>query len=191
MRLGSIYDYQCNAGHSALACTRTNTYACVLYTPSSVAIYTLENTIHYTGIRASFVQVAHVATNNKQWPAAEIACPTCATPRQPLPSLVRKDRRLSIWHVARRFPCTTNSLLADFSFFFLWFFLALFRSKLKLISMLIFVTSLYMILICIKKITITYNLISLSWWSFVWKLQCLRVYVFHFDNGKLMQKLLH
>jgi len=61
------------------------------------------------------------ATNNKQWLTAEIACPTCATPRQPLPSLMQKDRRLSIWHVAWRFPCTTDSLLADFfSFFFLF-----------------------------------------------------------------------
>lgn len=135
-------DYQCN---SAVACKRICVYALRRWASLVRGIHDRKyDSLH--GHSREFRSSCTCVTNNKQWPAAEIACPTCATLRQPLPSLMQKDRRLSIWHVARRFPCTTDSLLADF---FLCFFLRCFDQSWTCIGINFLLQ--VMILVCIKN----------------------------------------
>jgi len=103
---------------------RIQVYICdtrmrALQSLSSAVIYIKKyDSLH--GHSREFRSSCTCTTNNKQWSAAEIACPMCSTPRQLLPSLMQKDRQLSIWHVVWWFPCTTGFLLRDFFFAFFY-----------------------------------------------------------------------
>lgn len=109
------YDYQCNVGHSAFACiSMRRTCVCVRVLRAgqrrSRAIYTLENTIHYTGIRASFVQVAHVLRIiNNGW-QRRLRVPRVRPHDSPCLLLCKKtdDYRYDMWRGdfhARLTPC--------------------------------------------------------------------------------------
>lgn len=117
------YDYQCNAGHSAFACIYAQDMR-MRVPVSSRALCTLQNTIHYTGIRASFVQVAHVLRIiNNGW-QRRLRVPRVRPHDNPSLLLCRKtdDYRYDMWRGdfhARLTPC----LWIFFPFLFVLFFM--------------------------------------------------------------------
>lgn len=118
------YDYQSNAGHSAFACIYTQDMrmrAC--FTRRSRAIHTLENTIHYTGIRASFVQVVHVLRIINNGRQRRLRVPRARPHDSPCLLLCRKtdDYRYDMWRGdfhARLTPCLQIFFPFLFDFFF-------------------------------------------------------------------------
>lgn len=89
------------------------------------AVYTLENTIHYTGIRASFVQVAHVLRIiNNSW-QRRLRVPRARPHDSPCLLLCRKtdDYRYDMWR--GDFHARLTPYLQIFSLFLS--FLVLFR----------------------------------------------------------------